>query len=86
LFVTTKVWHDQLSPDALRRAFDISAWLLDGEGVIAIPKAGRPESQKADLEALTISPDDEDRAAIAGLPKDRRLVRSPFAPEWDSLV
>jgi hypothetical protein len=33
----TKVWHDQLSPDALRRAFDISAWLLDGEGVIAIP-------------------------------------------------
>jgi 2,5-diketo-D-gluconate reductase B len=24
LFVTTKVWPDQLSPDALRRAFDIS--------------------------------------------------------------
>src|SRR5271154_4546756 len=24
LFVTTKVWHDQLSPDALHRAFDIS--------------------------------------------------------------
>src|SRR3984957_7297680 len=24
LFVTTKVWHDQLSPDALRRAFDMS--------------------------------------------------------------
>ena len=24
LFVTTKVWHDQLAPDALRRAFDIS--------------------------------------------------------------
>src|SRR5580698_11103056 len=24
LFVTTKVWHDQLSPDALDRAFEIS--------------------------------------------------------------
>src|SRR6202035_2613550 len=24
LFVTTKVWHDQLAPDALQRAFDIS--------------------------------------------------------------
>src|SRR5689334_9732222 len=24
LFVTTKVWHDQLAPDALHRAFDVS--------------------------------------------------------------
>ena len=24
LFVTTKVWHDQLAPDALRRAFEAS--------------------------------------------------------------
>jgi hypothetical protein len=62
------------------------AWLLDQEGVIAIPKAGRPESQKANLEALTISLDDEDRAAIAALPKDQRFVRPPFAPEWDAVV
>jgi 2,5-diketo-D-gluconate reductase B len=27
-FVTTKVWHDQLSPDALHRAFDISLGML----------------------------------------------------------
>ena len=62
------------------------AWLLDQEGVIAIPKAGRPESQKANLEALTISLDDEGRAAIAALPKDQRFVRPPFAPEWDAVV
>jgi 2,5-diketo-D-gluconate reductase B len=62
------------------------AWLLDQEGVIAIPKAGRPESQKANLEALTISLDDEDRAVIAALPKDQRFVRPPFAPEWDAVV
>jgi 2,5-diketo-D-gluconate reductase B len=62
------------------------AWLLDQEGVIAIPKAGRPESQKANLEALTISLDGEDRAAITALPKDQRFVRPPFAPEWDAVA
>jgi 2,5-diketo-D-gluconate reductase B len=60
------------------------AWLLDQQGVIAIPKAARPESQKANLDALGIRLDDEDRAAIATLPKDQRFVRPPFAPEWDA--
>jgi len=62
------------------------AWLLDQHGVIAIPKAGRPESQKANLDALGIRLDDEDRAAIATLPKNQRFVRPPFAPEWDAAV
>ena len=62
------------------------AWLLDQESVISIPKAGRPESQKADLDALGISLDDEDRAAIAALPKDQRFARPPFAPEWDAVA
>jgi 2,5-diketo-D-gluconate reductase B len=62
------------------------AWLLDQHGVIAIPKAGRPESQKANLDALGVRLDDEDRAAIATLPKDQRFVRPPFAPEWDAAV
>jgi 2,5-diketo-D-gluconate reductase B len=62
------------------------AWLLDQEGIITIPKAGRPESQKANLAALSISLDDEDRAAIAALPKDQRFVRPPFAPDWNATV
>jgi 2,5-diketo-D-gluconate reductase B len=61
------------------------AWLLDQEGVIVIPKAARPESQKANLDALGTQLDDEDRAAIAALPKDQRFVRPPFAPKWDAL-
>jgi 2,5-diketo-D-gluconate reductase B len=61
------------------------AWLLDQNGVIVIPKASRSESQKANLDALGIKLDDEDRAAIAALPKDQRFVRPPFAPEWDAL-
>jgi 2,5-diketo-D-gluconate reductase B len=58
-------------------------WLLDQDGVAAVPKAGRLESQKANLEALDLALDDEDRRAIAALPKDRRLVNPGFAPEWD---
>jgi 2,5-diketo-D-gluconate reductase B len=58
-------------------------WLLDQDGVAAIPKASRPESQKANLDALHIGLDDEDRAAIAGLPKNKRFVNPGFAPAWD---
>jgi 2,5-diketo-D-gluconate reductase B len=58
-------------------------WLLDQDGVAAIPKASRAESQKANLDALQIGLDDEDRAAIAGLPKDKRFVNPGFAPAWD---
>jgi len=59
------------------------AWLLGQEGVAAIPKAARAESQQANLAALDIRLDEADRAAIAALPKDQRYVRPPFAPEWD---
>lgn len=50
------------------------------------PKAARPESQKANLDALSIRLDSEDRAAIAALPKDQGFVRPPFAPDWDAAV
>ena len=60
------------------------AWLLGQDNVIAIPKAQRRESQQANLDALNLRLDDEDRAAIAGLPKDLRYVQPPFAPDWDA--
>jgi 2,5-diketo-D-gluconate reductase B len=58
-------------------------WLLDQDGVAAIPKASRMESQKANLGSLNVGLDDEDLKAIAGLPKDRRCVNPGFAPAWD---
>jgi 2,5-diketo-D-gluconate reductase B len=58
-------------------------WLLDQEGVAAIPKASRAESQRANLDALKLKLDDEDRKAIAALPKDKRYVNPAFAPAWD---
>jgi 2,5-diketo-D-gluconate reductase B len=58
-------------------------WLLDQDGVAAIPKASRAESQRANLDALQVGLDDEDRQAIAALPKDQRFVNPGFAPAWD---
>ncbi len=58
-------------------------WLLDQDGVAAIPKASRAESQRANLEALNVGLDDEDRRAIANLPKNQRFVSPGFAPVWD---
>ena len=58
-------------------------WLLDQHGVAAIPKASRRESQKANLDALGVRLDDEDRRKIAGLPKNLRCVSPAFAPAWD---
>jgi 2,5-diketo-D-gluconate reductase B len=58
-------------------------WLLDQDGVAAIPKASRAESQQANLGALNVKLDDADRKAIASLPKDQRFVKPGFSPVWD---
>ena len=58
-------------------------WLLDQNGVAAIPKASRHESQKANWDALSVQLDDDDRQKIAALPKDKRFVSPGFAPAWD---
>src|SRR6202049_780350 len=54
-------------------------WLLDQAGTAAIPKASRPESKQANLDALNVKLDDADRKVIAGLPKGMRCVNPGFA-------
>lgn len=58
------------------------AWLLAQPKLVAIPKSGRVQGQKENLAAASLALDAEDLAAIAALPKDRRLVNPDFAPEW----
>jgi 2,5-diketo-D-gluconate reductase B len=58
------------------------AWLLAQDGVVAIPKSASPERQRENLAAAALRLDGEDIAAIARLPKDRRLVNPDFAPDW----
>ena len=60
------------------------AWLLRQEGVAAIPKASRPETQKANLAALELRLTAEDVAALDALPKDQRFVNPGFAPDWNA--
>ena len=59
-------------------------WLLDQPNVAAIPKASSQANQLANLAALEVNLDDEDRALIAGLPKRERQVNPDFAPVWDA--
>ena len=56
-------------------------WLLDQDGVVAIPKASRAESQQANLDAQNIGLDDEDmqgdcrrcrKTSAASIPASRR--------------
>ena len=62
------------------------AWLLDQDGVIAIPKAQRPESQQSNLDALEHPSrrrrSRRDRRSIEG----PRYVTPPFAPDWNALT
>ncbi len=58
-------------------------WLLDQDGVAAIPKAQRPASQQSNLDALKLKLDEDDRRVIAALPKNQRFVNPGFAPAWD---
>ena len=60
------------------------AWLLEQPDVAAIPKSARPERMRENLAALSLRLDDEDRARIASLPKDRRIASPPFHPIWDA--
>jgi 2,5-diketo-D-gluconate reductase B len=62
------------------------AWLLRQDGVAVIPKAARPESQRANLGALELASKltNEDVAALDALPKDQRFVKPVFAPDWNA--
>ena len=58
------------------------AWALSRGNVAVIPKAAGPARQAENLAAGRLVLDADDLAALAGLPKDRRLVNPDFAPDW----
>ncbi|MBX9700564.1 MAG: aldo/keto reductase [Acetobacteraceae bacterium] len=60
------------------------AWLLAMPGVVAIPKSASPVRQAENLKALDLRLDAEDLAALAALPKDRRMVNPAHGPDWDA--
>jgi 2,5-diketo-D-gluconate reductase B len=60
------------------------AWLLRQDGVSVIPKAKSPDSQRANLAALTLAGalTADDVAELDALPKDQRFVNPEIAPDW----
>ncbi len=57
-------------------------WLLDQDGVAVIPRSSNVDHITANLDVdLDLSTGDTQR--ITDLPKDRRLIDPPFAPDWD---
>ena len=59
-------------------------WLLQQPMVSTIPRSATPERIRANFEVFDfeLSPADMDR--IWALPKDRRIVNTPWAPQWDT--
>src|SRR4030081_2135054 len=86
LFVTTKVWHDQLAPDALRRAFKASLGKLrlDHVDLYMVHWPARDMDMAATLEALMELREQGLARAIGvcnfNLPMIRRAVEEIGAP------
>ncbi|MFP6730438.1 MAG: aldo/keto reductase [Alphaproteobacteria bacterium] len=59
-------------------------WLLDQDGVAAIPKAASEAHCRANFEIFDFALSEEERLAIDGLRGAHRLVSPEFAPEWDT--
>lgn len=57
-------------------------WLLDHPRVSVVPKAASHRNRVGNLEVWSLELSDEDRAAIDGLPKDRRVFDPEWAPDW----
>lgn len=59
-------------------------WLLQQDGVMAIPKSGSPKNARANFDIFDFELSDADMADIHELAKpDGRLIDPDFAPEWD---
>lgn len=60
-------------------------WLIQQDGVIAIPKTGTPERLAENLGTLEFSLSDEEMARLFKLARpDGRMVRLNVEPEWDT--
>lgn len=57
-------------------------WLLRQDDVVALPRSESPEHIEANLDVFDFELSDDEVARIDDLPKDRRQIDPPFAPEW----
>lgn len=58
-------------------------WLIEQEGVVAIPRSSSVAHAKSNLEIFDFQLSADDSRAIAALQGDTRVVNPDFAPDWD---
>jgi diketogulonate reductase-like aldo/keto reductase len=60
-------------------------WLIEHEGVAAIPKTSDPDHARSNLGALEVELSEEEMEAISGLarPDGRIITPGGLAPDWD---
>ena len=59
-------------------------WLIQQEGVVAIPRSSSPEHVRANFDVFDFELGAEEMQRIAGLARpDGRMVDPDFAPDWD---
>lgn len=58
-------------------------WLLQKPGMAVVPKAGRPDHQRRNLDVFDFALDEAEMEAIDALSKGLRLCDFPWAPRWD---
>ena len=58
-------------------------WLVQQDGVAAIPKSADPERREENLAVFDFALTDEEMARIAALNRDERQIDPPFAPDWE---
>ena len=58
-------------------------WLIQQDGVGAIPRSSKPENMRANLDIFDFELSPEDMAAIHGLASGRRYSSFAWEPAWD---
>jgi len=58
-------------------------WLMQQDGIVAIPKAGSEAHARANLEIFDFALDANDMAAIDALPAHERVIDPGWGPAWD---
>ncbi len=59
-------------------------WLVQQEGVVAIPGAQNVEQLRENLKVLEVALTTEEMAAISALARGTRIVNPPHSPAWDA--
>jgi 2,5-diketo-D-gluconate reductase B len=59
-------------------------WLLDQDGVVAIPKGSSEDHISENLEIFDFELDESDLDKLDGLEDDRRLIDPQWSPDWDT--